>query len=127
MSLSLFDFKLKFLLSHAARRCGTVPAHIPIQAMNNNKASKIHSNNLPQPTIAVQNYRSSGGQLTDPDNVFRDPLFNSQAKVDMRKKAFMDKISLHSVFFNLANNNPEQFKRGLKLFIDITRRLSLTH
>jgi hypothetical protein len=102
-----------------------VKAHIPERAMKaNNKAKKINPHLLPHPQSAVQQYRSNGGQITDPDQSIIDPLLNAPNKLDIRLQSFTKRYpSFEPIFHNVVNGNKAIFIDATKYFIDITYRL----
>ena len=103
-----------------------MPAHIPEQVMRiNNKAAAIHANQIPRPQEAIDNYRSNGGSITDPELDIEDPLNGDPGKSDIRFQCFTRRFpSFDNIFHSIVNENPTAYVDALKFFIDLTYRLS---
>lgn len=108
------------------RRRGAMGAHIPYRVMRNeNKAPKISPDLLPKPEDAAEQYRVNGGQITDPEQNVRDPLHGDTTKINMRSQSFIEKYpSFERIFYDVVNDNGTFFNEALRVFIDLTFRLS---
>ena len=108
-------------------RRGGVSAHIPNVRMNtNNRAKQIDARFLPSSSTAVQMYEQSGGRISEVTEFGHDPIADDDNKCAMQ--AFTEKYpSFDIILPNLVNGNSLVFKRALKFYIAITRRLALTN
>lgn len=102
--------------------------HIPLRVMRNTtKARKIDCQLLPSPGDAAAQYRLNGGHITDPEQNVTDPLHDDSIKLTIRAQYFSNKYSsFEPIFYDIVNHNGALFTEALKMFIDITFRLSQT-
>ena len=85
---------------------------------------KIHPQLLPSVNESVRQYEHhTGGHLTDPYQFGEDPLHTDSCKQTIRKQTFYEKYSFDTIFSRLVNGDTNDFRDGLKFFIDVTRRL----
>ena len=76
---------------------------------------------------AVQQYECSGGRITEPYQVGKDPLSSDTHKLGIRHTAFTEKYpSFRDTFSKLVNQDSTVFEQSLKYYLDITRRISST-
>jgi len=89
-----------------------------------NRARKI---DLPLSIHAVRMYEDNGGHITEESNCGTDPLAGDPEKSTIRERAFSEKYpSFEPVFHQIVNGNDRLFQAGLKFFIDVTFRLSVS-
>jgi len=105
-----------------------MPRGVPNQRMlMDNRARKIDNRNLPLSIHAVQMYEDNGGHITEESNFGTDPLAGDPEKITIRDRAFSEKYpSFEPVFHQIVNGNDRLFQAGLKFFIDVTFRLSVS-
>ena len=103
-----------------------MPRHVPDKAMvQDNRVKKINTHLLPTSAHAVQQYRVSGGTISDNSPFGHDPLAMDPRKMQIRDEAFKGRYpSFEVLFHNIANSNPTPFRDALKFYIDVTFRLS---
>lgn len=102
-------------------------SHVPNAVMaRDNRVQRI-AINVPSPIEAVSMYNRAGGRLSDGTSFGEDPLQGDSNKCTIRHQAFTDTFpSFEPIFHILVNSDPSLFIRALKLYIDITYRLSRT-
>ena len=112
---------------HAGRRCGGMASHVPNAVMTRDNRVQRLTVNLPTPMEAVSMYRRDGGRLSDGASFGEDPLQGDVDKCTIRQQAFTDSFpSFELIFHRLVNSDHSLFTSALKLYIDITYRLSRT-
>lgn len=80
---------------------------------------------MPTPEDATCEFERMGGSLTIFSPFGTDPLQHRQDLVGARETEFFRHVSDFSrIFHSLVNGNDRLFRDGLKLFIDLTFRLT---
>ena len=90
-----------------------------------NRTRRIDRSLLPSANEITQQYRNSGGQITDIRPVGVDPIADNSHKCSIRMSSFTEYYpSFDLIFHQGVNGNDSLFQDALKFFIDITYRLS---
>lgn len=110
-------------LHHGAFCVGKgVPNH---RMRRNNPISPIIETLIPSSHAAVQEYHAQGGSLTLTSHFGIDPLCDDAILLEQRRKTMRANIPDYpTIFHELVNGNDVHFRNGLKLFIEMTERLS---
>ena len=95
--------------------------------VKDNRVKRIDRSLLPTPNEIVQQYRQSGGHITEFCSFGSDPIANNLNKCIVRNTSFSQCYpSFDAIFHQLVNGNETLFREGLLYYIDITYRLSLS-
>ena len=90
-----------------------------------NRTKRISLSLLPSAEGIAQQYRNSGGHVTDAIMFGLDPIANNVHKCFIRMSTFTEYYpSFDMIFHQVANGNDVIFQEALIFFIDVTHRLS---
>lgn len=97
---------------------------IPNNVMNlDNRVKTIDPQLLPSARVAVEQYITSGGTISEPCSFGIDPLEDDEVKKNLRVETFCSRYSFMSLFCEVSNGCGSSFSDSLKFLIDITYRL----
>lgn len=98
---------------------------VPNIIMNlDNRAKHIDPDLLPSAAVAIEQYRTNGGNISDPCSFGSDPIGSNTSKKDIRYHSFTSHYSFNTLFCEVSNGCGSSFSSGLRFFIDVTYRLA---
>lgn len=95
--------------------------------VKNNQTVAIDSLLVPDPQVALQQFWSHGGHITEFSSFGYDPLEGNSEFFAQRESRFLEQYSDFGPFFHrIVNGDYSFFRDGLLYFIDMSKQLAST-